>query len=265
MQPIIFDPLKHQKYLKKYRNQLIANDFLYKIGSKIILDCAIRSSNRHNNLLLYGYFGNEFNMFKKVANNITYAFIIPIHQDRCLCTREEELSFTNNSFNMAFSNLSLHFANDLPKALSNYHQILEENSLFIVTIIGDYSFFELRESFAYADEKIYSGMSIRVMPMIKSESLLRLIQRVGFSHPVLHKETIILQYDNLLNLLRDLRKIGFGNFLANSTSSISKNFLSTAEDYYFQHHAIDAKLNLSVDITTLSVIKSSNNVLLLDY
>ena len=256
MRSIVFDPLKHQRYLEKYKHQLVANDFLYRIGTEIILDSVIRrSSNKHNHLLLYGYFDNKLSTLKKLTPNITNVFIIPIYQDNCLCATEEDISFIPNTFDMAFSNLSLHFVNDLSKALNNYYQLLEENGLFVATIIGDYSFLELQESFAYADQQIYDGMFARIMPMIKSDFLLGLLQQVGFRHIVLHKETINLQYNNLLNLLKDLRRIGFGNFLANNTPPVSKNFLKIAEDYHLKNHAVGKKLNLSIKIITISALK----------
>ncbi|WHQ46701.1 MAG: hypothetical protein MTP17_04340 [Candidatus Midichloria sp.] len=93
--------------------------------------------------------------------------------------------------------------------------------------------------------------------MIKSESLVNLANKSGFGQVVIHTETVKLQYDNLINMLRmlrDLRQIGFSNFLVSPVIPISKNFLKVASEYYWQNYCSSSRLNLSFDIITLSAI-----------
>jgi len=259
MQSLIFDKKKQKENLERFLNQFIFNDFLYRIGAEIIFDCAIRSNCKIDNLLLYGYFGRYPKKFYNFTRKITQAFIVQsipnIDKADFVSCSEESLPFESNTFDMAFSNLSLHFINNIQLALINYNKLLKKDSVFAGTILGDYSFFELRESFNYADEKLYGGIFSRIMPMINSQSIINLMNAHGFHNTVVHVETLNIQYNNIIDALRDLRQIGFNNFLINSTKPISSNFLKIAEDYYYKNYAIDNKLNLTLDIIVFSSLK----------
>ncbi|WHQ46702.1 MAG: class I SAM-dependent methyltransferase [Candidatus Midichloria sp.] len=152
MQPLIFDLVKQKKNLERFRTQFIINDFLYELGAEIILDCTLRSTSRANDLLLYGYFGQSIKSFCGLVKNVKHGFIIPLPTTNFHDSEEEALPFAPNSFNLVCSNLSLHFINHVPLSFSNYKKILKKGGLFIATIIGNYSLFELREAFNYADD-----------------------------------------------------------------------------------------------------------------
>ncbi|AEI89466.1 putative methyltransferase protein [Candidatus Midichloria mitochondrii IricVA] len=90
--------------------------------------------------------------------------------------------------------------------------------------------------------------------MIKSGSLVNLANNSGFRGVVIHTETVKLQYSSLVDMLRDLRQIGFSNFLASPVLPVSKNFLKIASEYYWQNYSSNGRLNLSFDIITLSAV-----------
>ena len=264
MSALIFDYEKQIALLKKFETQFIECDFLYKIGAEILIDCAVRSQSMSGNLLLYGYFGDTICDFSKISSNIINAFLIPV-QVPCLCRSsvqsvqiiEEKLSmFENNQFDCAFSNLSLHFINDIPCVLRNYNRIINTQGLLLITLIGEDSLFELRDAFHNADEQINSGVFSRIMPMISSDTMMRLVNNNGFSNSVMHQERITVTYTSLIALLRDLRRMGFGNFLNSQGKVITPYFLEIAESYYIQHHSLDGQLKLTFNIITISTTRS---------
>ena len=254
MQPLIFDSVKQKENLERFYTQFIANDFLYKLGAEIIFDCALRSRGEVNDLLLFGYFGQSIENLWNLGSNVRHGFISLLPTTSFQCSEEDVFPFTVSNFDLACSNLSLHFVNHVPLAFSNYKKILRKDGLFIATMVGGYSLFELREAFAYADEKLYGGLFSRIMPMIKAESLVNLANRSGFRGVVIHTETVKLQYSSLIDMLRDLRQIGFSNFLASPVTAISKNFLKIVSEYYWQNYSSNDRLNLSFNIITLSAV-----------
>jgi SAM-dependent methyltransferase len=124
---------------------------------------------------------------------------------------EEFLPFSPNSFDLIVSNLSLHWVNDLPGALVQIRNALKPNGLFIASLIGGGSLYELRTCLMDAELKIAGGASPRLSPMIEMQTASALMQRAGFSLPVTDMENVTLTYPDLFALMRDLRSMGESN------------------------------------------------------
>ena len=63
------------------------------------------------------------------------------------------------------SNLSLHWVNDLPGTLIQIRQVLKEDGVFIGSMLGGDSLFELRTDLQLAELEREGGISPRVSPM----------------------------------------------------------------------------------------------------
>ena len=59
---------------------------------------------------------------------------------------EENLPFNNKQFNLVFSNLYLHWSNDLFKVLNEIYRILKPDGLFLCSIFGSETLNELKYS-----------------------------------------------------------------------------------------------------------------------
>lgn len=57
---------------------------------------------------------------------------------------EEHLPFENDSFDLVVSSMSLHWVNDLPGTFSQIMQVLKNDGVFISSVFGGDSLFELR-------------------------------------------------------------------------------------------------------------------------
>jgi len=77
---------------------------------------------------------------------------------------EEFLPIKPESFDLVMSNLSLHWANDLPGALVQIRQALKPDGLFIAAMLGEGTLQELRTALMAAEMEIEMGMSPRVSP-----------------------------------------------------------------------------------------------------
>jgi hypothetical protein len=80
---------------------------------------------------------------------------------------------------------------------------------------------ELRFCLAKAEEEISMGISPRISPFADLQDLSNLLQRANFNLPVADIDRHKVTYDNPLNLMEDLRRMGETNILKEK----QKNFL----------------------------------------
>jgi len=125
-----------------------------------------------------------------------------------LVLEEEMLPFRPGSFDLVVSNLMLHWVNDLPGALIQIQRTLRPDGLFLASMFGGDTLFELRSSLMQAEEEISGGISPRISPFADVRDLGGLLQRAGFALPVSDSDTITVQYRDPFRLLADLRGMG---------------------------------------------------------
>jgi len=258
MQALIFDYKKQVENLQKSKDAFLRNDFLYKHSEDMIREGIYRSKLLNDSVMLYGHY-NFLRTELYTAERIKTAFLYDIYGNNApnfTAAIEEDLSLISESFGMVCSNLSLNFINNIEGVLRNYHRSLKHKGLFIATLIGESSFWELRDALAAADYNAYSGVFTRVMPVVSAESIIKLMSMNKFVDIVSNIERIELRYNSLLNMLRELRDMGFGNFLISKSPKLSKDLLNFAEAYYRQNYSIDKMLKLSIDIIMISGFKA---------
>lgn len=124
---------------------------------------------------------------------------------------EELLPFAEASFDLAVSNLSLHWVNDLPGALVQLRRALKPDGLFVGAMLGGETLFELRRCLMEAEAEILGGVSPRISPFAEVRDAGSLLQRAGFALPVVDSDTITVTYENAFRLMSDLRGMGETN------------------------------------------------------
>ena len=125
----------------------------------------------------------------------------------------EELPTSLQSFDLVASNLAMHWINDVPGMMKQIHAHLKAGGMFIGSLIGEESLHELRFCLMDAEINIMSGLSPRLSPAIDMKSASGLLQRAGFSLPVVDKERVTLLYKDMYALMYDLRGMGQTNAL----------------------------------------------------
>jgi len=126
---------------------------------------------------------------------------------------EEFLPFLAESVDAVISCLSLHWANDLPGAFQQIRQTLKPDGLCLTSIWGGQTLFELREALSAAELELKHGVSPRISPFTTLQDLAHLMQRAGFALPVADTDKIIVKYDDIFQLMRDLRGMGETNII----------------------------------------------------
>jgi len=172
--------------------------------------------------------GNTVNLFNK-KKDIKKIFISDISKEMLLMAKkiktnkqkfflsldEENLPFKNKQFNLVFSNLYLHWSNDLFKVLNEIYRVLKPDGLFLCSIFGSNTLNELKYSLCNAEDKVLKSISPRVSPFIRLQDAGTLLQKVGFQLPVIDRDNIKIFYDDIFSLMRDLKGMGESNSLIN--------------------------------------------------
>ena len=146
---------------------------------------------------------------------------------------EEFFPFPTHSFNLITSCLSLHWANDLPGALSQIRKALSPDGLFLAAILGGDTLIELRHAFIEAEIEIMGNTSPHTSPMVKTTDAAALLQRAGFTIPVVDTDTLTVTYDNIFGLMHDLRSMGETNsVVTRNRYFLRRETVFTAEKCY---------------------------------
>ncbi len=151
---------------------------------------------------------------------------------------EEALPFSPASFDLVLSAMNLHWVNDLPGALIQIARILRPDGLFLGAMLGGETLWQLRQALAAAESEIEGGLSPRVSPFAELRDAAGLLQRAGFALPVADSETIEVEYDNALALMKELGAMGEGNLVAERRRGLARrSTLLRATEIYGERFA----------------------------
>lgn len=166
----------------------------------------------------------------------------------------EALPLEAQSLDLIVSVLALQFVNDLPGVLAQIRRALHPDGYFLAATIGGDTLTELRQSFAEAEVALDGGLSPRVIPMLDLRDAGALLQRAGLALPVTDVDRVTVRYDNMFSLMRDLRRMGATNMLADRRRTpLRRATLMRAAEIYAQRFAdADGRIRATFDIVWLA-------------
>ncbi len=149
---------------------------------------------------------------------------------------EEYLPFAPKSMDLVISNLNLHSVNDLVGTLAQIHSCLKDDGLFIASMLGGETLYELRKIMMEVELSMLGGASPRIFPFADKLQMGGLLQRANFTLPIVDSDIITVTYDNIFKLLHDIRGMGEGNAIINrNKTSLNKEFfMKVAQKYHEQ-------------------------------
>lgn len=151
---------------------------------------------------------------------------------------EEFLAVAAQKFDLVISFFHLHRVNDLPGCLWQIRHILEPDGLFLGGLIGGNSLIELRNALHDAEYALKQGIHPRVSPMLSAQDAGALLQRAGFSLPVVDADALVILYSSCAALFKDLRAHGQSNILSQRQKTCaSRQIFKDAADIYAQNFA----------------------------
>ncbi len=126
----------------------------------------------------------------------------------CLCADIEALPLAAQSVNMAWSNLTVQWCNDLPATFRELNRVLKTEGLLMFSTFGPDTLKELRAAFGGVDGYSHTN---RFTDM---HDIGDMLVAAGFAEPVMDMEIITLTYGDVKAVMRDLRAIGAHNATA---------------------------------------------------
>lgn len=129
-----------------------------------------------------------------------------------LAADEEGLPFGFDRFDLVIAVGNLHLVNDLPGTLVQIRYALKPDGLFLAALPGGRTLHELRACLALCE----GGETAppRVAPFIDVPDAGALMQRAGYTLPVVDIDTVTVSYAEPMRLLHDLRGMAESNVLA---------------------------------------------------
>lgn len=197
-------------------------DFLFMEGAERLCDRLLDINRTFSLALDLGCHGGE--MARTLAGSGKTAHLLQADLSPAMAARahaasglpsmacdEEALPVGLGALDLVTSNLSLHWVNDLPGALSQIKMALKPDGLFLGAVLGGDTLFELRSVLAEAEIELEGGLSPRVSPFAEVRDLGALLQRAGFALPVVDTDIVTVSYAEPFKLLADLRGMGESN------------------------------------------------------
>jgi len=163
------------------------------------------------------------------------------------------LDLPDQSQDLIASLMSLHWANDLPGALSQIRRALKPDGLFLGTLLGAGTLKELRGVLTEAELEMRGGAQARVSPFADGFDGAALLQRAGFALPVSDVDRVTVRYPDLFALIRDLRAMGETNVLAGPVRPLTRAIAARAAQLYAERHGeADGRIPATFEIVHLA-------------
>jgi NADH dehydrogenase [ubiquinone] 1 alpha subcomplex assembly factor 5 len=238
--PEIFNRKKVQRHRQRASIVISEHDFLINEVAGRVLERLDDISREFESILNIGAIGNISELLnrksetKLLVNQDLSDGMLQKSSGLKVVADEEKIPFANGSFDLVISNLCLHWVNDLPGALVQIRQLLKPDGLFIASMYGLDTLTELRQVMAEVEVAKLDGISPRVSPFTDVKTLGALAQRVGFALPVADSEVIKVSYNNIIELMHDLRGMGEANALCKSGRPLNRSLIAEMDAVYKQ-------------------------------
>lgn len=153
---------------------------------------------------------------------------------------EEEFNhsvLTPDTYDTVISNLSLHWINDLPGTLANINKVLKPDGLFLGTLFGGDTLYELRTSLQLAELERKGGLSPRVSPLVQLNDIGSLLNRAGFNLLTIDTEDVVVGgFPDIVSVCNDLQLMGEQNVVLSRAGYMDRDLLLAANEIYRTLH-----------------------------
>jgi malonyl-CoA O-methyltransferase len=122
-----------------------------------------------------------------------------------VCADAARLPFPDQSMDLVFSSLAIHWSPVLDEVLAEVRRVLRHPGLFTFTAPGPESYRELRAAWRAVDQTPH------VIPFPEMRALGDGLVRAGLAEPVMDTDTLTLRYRRFEQLVADLRATGTTN------------------------------------------------------
>lgn len=153
---------------------------------------------------------------------------------RKLVLDEENIEFEPNSLDLVVSSLSLHWVNDLPKAFKQILISLKEDGVFLASVFGGDTLYELRSSLQLAELERKGGISPHISPFTEVRDVGSLLTNAGFTMLTIDTDEIVVNYPTMFELMWDLKGMAESNAAFNRSLHLNRDTQFAAAAIYQQ-------------------------------
>jgi malonyl-CoA O-methyltransferase len=180
----------------------------------------------------------------RASQSVTQAIrrVFGLSRQSLLCGDIEDLPLADSSVGLVWSSLALQWCNDLDLAFQEAHRVLQPEGLIMFSTFGPDTLKELRQA-ANADPE-----HIHVSRFIDMHDIGDALVRAGFTAPVLDVERFVLTYDDVIDVMRDLKAIGAHNAAQGRSRGLQgRGFLKKLTENYEQFRS-ECKLPATFEV-----------------
>ena len=164
---------------------------------------------------------------------------------------EDRLPFADASFDLIASAGVLQGVGDLPGALLLARRALVPDGLVIASFFGGATLSELRADLLAAESDLTGRAAARIAPMVDPREAAALLQRAGFSLPVADVDSLVVKYDSLFALIKDVHGTGDGNALSDRVP-LRRDVLADAARRFGERADAAGRVAVTVQVITLA-------------
>ena len=259
--PTIFDRRSVRRHRDRAAGRLAEYDFLLREVADRMGDCLLDIKRSFPLALDLGCHGGQVaevlagrgGIERLVQCDLSPAMLARATGPR-LVADEEALPFADGRFDLILSVLSLHWVNDLPGCFSQIRRALKPDGLFLAALPGGGTLDELRQAMLAAEVSVLGGASPRISPFVDAHDAGALMQRAGFSLPVVDTDRIVLSYTDPFAMMAELRGLGESNAVAERTRHFTPRAVidAAAHNYHREHGDDDGRIPATFQIITLT-------------
>lgn len=236
MPPVLFD----HDALAKRRNRANGSAwFLHDQAIDIIHERLSEVNRQFTSIAIVGFRANEWSEALNLA---------------VTCVPDADiLDLGEGKFDLIIHAMGMHWANDPIGQLVQMRRALKPDGMMLAAFFGGQTLSELRIAFAQAETDIMGGISPRVAPMGEIRDLGGLLQRAGLALPVADNISLNVTYENVLELMHDLRAMGETNVMnARHKMPMSQALLNGVVAQYQNHFTEEARVYATFDLIFLT-------------
>ncbi|XP_033253013.1 arginine-hydroxylase NDUFAF5, mitochondrial-like [Drosophila miranda] len=150
---------------------------------------------------------------------------------------EEDLDFEEISLDLLISSLSLHWVNDLPGCFAQIKRSLKPDGVFIASMFGGDTLYELRSSLQLAELERKGGISPHISPFTQIRDIGSLLNRAGFTMLTIDTDELVIGYPSMFELMWDLKGMAENNAAFNRPAHLSRETMLAASAIYQELYA----------------------------
>ncbi|MBF0265408.1 MAG: malonyl-ACP O-methyltransferase BioC [Gammaproteobacteria bacterium] len=160
-----------------------------------------------------------------------------------VCADAEHLPFQSNSFDLIFSNLSIQWCENYPQLFSEFNRILSPNGFLQFSTFGIDTLKELKHSWQSVSTQEH------VNDFIDLHDLGDFMLAAGLKDPIVDAEFITIEYNQVNDLIHDLKKIGAQNHLSDRPKALyGKNKFKQMLSNYEQFKSANEKYPATYEV-----------------